>query len=317
MINITQLIADFGAYYRPGTQNEQNLIARLYRSQKGMSQVLSQMTTEFTRFEVANVAMSEVLQGYQDQFTPKGQATFTPHVIDLDNLKIDYQINPNALKYSWLAFMEQNNRNPDDYPIVAYVVEEHLIPKMEEELDNALYAGAKVTPVAGTATTSLGSMNGVRRKINQAITAGKITPIATGAPASTPEAFVEQIEAFARSVDKRYWMQTMTLNMNEDLAMRFATGMRLKYNQQYFQESDLYRLPQFNITVRGQKAMLNSNKIWMTPTGNAVELTKKPAGLSGFNVQVFDRFVKFLTDFYKGVGFLDESIVFTNDQDLV
>lgn len=316
-ITASQIISDFGSFYLDRGQNENSLRMRPYEK-FGTLEALTIMPTNDTVLEMSDVQVGEVLQAYQDAFTPKGAVVFKPIQIFLRPIKIDQQFNPTKLVNTWLGFLTNNNVDRTTWPFIRWMIEKYLIEQEKEDLEmKAIYNGSYLAPTAGTAGNAINVMDGIKKQINAGVTATSITPIATGAPSTTPATWCGQVEAFVKSIPEKYWYVNMELNMSRALAQRYREGKRVKYNMSYAQETDLETVVDYtNIRIKGRASMTGSNKIWMTPKENYVAGVKGYSNMEMFEIEKIDRNVKIYTDWWMGVGFLLGDLVFTNDQEL-
>ena len=214
--------------------------------------------------------------------------------------------------------MTSNNLDRTTWPFVRWFVEKYVFKQIKTDLEKTVYPAVYDAPTSGVPNDAIDSYNGIKKHINDGITATTIVPIATGAPNADPATFATQIETFIKSVPEIYWSQGMEIVMSRTLALRYRQGRRTKYNINYQQVNELDVVQDFeNVTVRGLASMYGSTKIWATPKINAI-LTYKgsQSNLTTVEIEKVDRLVKVYTDFWLGIGFIDESIVFTNDQEL-
>ncbi len=318
VINSAQVVADFGAYYIDAGQNETNIHDRL-REPFGTKDAFLQIDTEDTTLREANAAYTEVLQGFQTAFTPKGGITFTPKDIPLYNVKVDQSFYPDALKNQWLAFLTSNKLDRTEWPFVRWFIEKYVMGQIEHDLEmEAIYKAVYSAPVPNVANNAADVMNGIKKVINDGINGGTIVPIPTGAPNADPVLWCGQVETFCKAIPELYWGMGMQLNMSRALALRYKEGRRLKYNSNYAQVSEQMAVQDFEeIQVVGRASHTGSNKIWTTPKLNAVLPMKGGSNKDIVEVEKVDRLVKVYTDFWIGLGFIDDGLVFTNDQNLV
>lgn len=317
VINIADIINQFGDYYLNSGQNLASIRQKLYYGFES-AQDFTLMPTDDTIIRLSESEIGEVLQPYQDTFTPKGTLNFKPFKLILEQIKIDQAFNPNKLVKSWLGFLTSNNLERETWPFIKWFIEVKLIPAILQDMEKkVIFSGVFAAPADGVAGNAADSMNGVRKVLNDLIVAGDIVPIATGAFADAPADFVTQIEEFCASIPENHWNMNMTLKMSHTLARRFRQGMRTKYNKFYAQESDLNMIADFGIAVAGRYSHAGSSKIWMAHKENAIMGTKAAANMSLFGIEAVDRKVKIYSDWFAGVGFVIPGEVFTNDQDLV
>src|SRR5690606_33578238 len=99
--------------------------------------------TKDTQLQGGAVAISPVLQAYQDTFTPYGNTTFTGRKIDLFPLKIDWEENPTKIWNSWLGFLASEDVSRKEWPIIRYIIENLILGKAQEDWElTAIYSGA-------------------------------------------------------------------------------------------------------------------------------------------------------------------------------
>ena len=317
VITTTQVVTDFGAYYIDNGQNENNIHSKLMEP-FGTMNSFRIIETEDTILREVNATYSEVLQSFQKTYTPKGGIAFAPGAIPLYNVKVDELFYPDDLKNQWLAFLTSNNLDRTTWPFVRFFIEEYVLKQIKVDLEmKAIFLGVYAAPTPGTPNNAVDTMNGIRALLNAAITATTITVIPTGTPSATPETWAAQVEAFCASVPELYWKEKMNLNMSRTLAQRYIRGRNKLYNMYYPQASDLKVVEGYeNISVNGLASHTGQNKIWMTPENNAVLAMKGGANKDIVEVEKVDRQVKVYTDFWIGLGYLDYSLIFTNDQNL-
>jgi hypothetical protein len=314
-ISPAAVITEYGSYYIDQGQNLQSLLLRPFNA-FGTREAFTNVPTNDTQIRFSDVTVSEILQPYQDAFTAKGSVTFNPVTINLQQVKIDQQYNPNNLVYSWLGFLTSNNTSRETWPFTRWFIEVYLLNQLFDDMEmKAVYNGVKAAPTPGTAGNAADIIDGIGKQIADAITASKITPINTGAPSANAVDWCEQIEAFVKAIPELYWTKNLTINMSRTLALRYVEGKKKKYNMYYAQESDLMNVSNFpTMKVAGRASMINKNRIWATPIENAIFATKGFENANGFELERIDRNVKVWTDFHIGMGFLLNDLVFANDQ---
>lgn len=316
-MNVADLIAEFGAYYQNQGQNSQR-IYRVLRAQFMTQMLFTLVLSDETIWRAAKSTITRLVQPFQKGFTPIGEATFSPVEIRQHKIKMDYEVYPDDIEATWLGFLASENQDRKTWPIVRWLVEQEILPQIQEDLElNEIFSGVYAAPTTGTAGAAGTAMNGIKKIINDHITAGRTTTIATGALSNDPVTFVEQVEDFARQINIRYRMQQMTLGMSEERAKLYEQGYDEKYNVNYRRDTDTMRVRYQNISVMGLPSHQNSDKIWTTPKANAILLKKKSVNEGRVQMESEDRRVKLWNDFWIGLGFILPELIFTNDQDLV
>lgn len=315
-ITVSDIVALFGAYYKPGGQNVKDLMTKFY--QKSETDELFQLqVTSGTRLEKGKVSIGKVLQAFQKTFSPYGDTAFTGRKIDLYPLKIDVAEYPDTLTRTWAGFLTGEDIDRTKWPFIKYWLEQLVMNQAIEDWElDAVFGGVAGSVVEGTPLPAAEAVNGIRFLINTEINdSGYTDPIVLGAVPTDAVEFVEYMEAFAGAINRKYYSALQTVAMSKTLETRFKKGMRAKYNMNYSQ-ADLATIIDTPLKVKGYASHEASDKVWTTVKGNAVLGIRKPQNQTAFEVEKIDRKVKAYTDFDKGLGFWDPTLIFTNDTDL-
>lgn len=315
-MNIADIKTEFGAYYLNNGQNLSRLF-KLLNIQSVTDSVLTPIKTDETVWRASKATLGRVLQPFQKAWTPINDLVFTPVAIEQFKQKIDSEEYPDDLEATWLGFLSGDGLDRKTWPFVRWFVEVMLIPQAIEDYElNEVYKGVFAAPAAGTAGAAGTAINGIKKAINDHVTAGRITPIVTGAPDADNKIFVDQIESFVDAVNIRYQHIPMQLCMQPSLERRFMKGYRALYGKDTDYKGSNGHVDFSNVDIKGLPSMIGSNKIWMTPKGNGIHLGKRTQNKNAAQIESVDRKIKLFSDWSSGVGFIIPEIVFTNDQDL-
>lgn len=316
-LTFSAITSEHGAVYKDGGQGVKDLIAFLHQPSV-TEKYWNVFPTQNTTMQKASMEFVRVLQRYQKAFTTVGGITFKPREIPLYDLKIDSSLTPRDLQDQWLGFLASKGLKPAEMPITKYY-QEYLISQAISDYELLeVFAGVRGSVTPGTATASGTSVNGLRKQINDGITATTINELVLGAVPTDTIDCLDYFEAFAagiESADKLIYDNIDYIFCNTTVAKRFMQGNRDRYNLHYAQQEDLSKVNMTNIQVVGLPSMGTSTKLFATPAVNRARYTKNESQERLFDVQVADREVKFLTDFWKGLGFWIDEWVYTNDVD--
>ncbi len=314
-IDIDQLKADFGDYYLSAGQNLSNLHMLPFES-FDTRDAFTIVPTNDTIIRESNVEVDEILQSYQDEFTPKGGLEFKPVQFPLYQMKIDQSFNPTKLQRSWVAFLTSNSVDRTTWPFIRWIIEVYLTKKSMEDLEKqAIYNGVYAAPQDGVPSAANTVMNGVRKIVTEMVAAGDLEEIITGAPAADPDDFVTQIETFVKSWPEKYRRMAMPINMSLTLEEKFVEGMQQKYNMQYAQVGQLKKVRNFeNISIVGRPSMEGAEGWWATPKYNALMGVKGFENVNAFKIEGARRKVDMYSDWWAGIYFIQPQIVFVNDK---
>lgn len=283
-------------------------------------------TTPFVSCDYAyqgkDISISDLMQAYQKAFTPKNQESF-------DGLLNTLQIGKVDLEFDW-AEMEkffdkfacnffEAGKNEDDWAFYRYIMANVVPAKLTEELNLTSWNGVRVAPTAGTAGAFLGTFTGWKKQIADFITAGAITPVATGA--FTAATVVDQVRDFCKALPINYRYMGGTIHMSKTNAQLYADAYQVKYPTRTVTEmkhNEQYLIvDHYNKGIKGYKAMEGSNRIFVTfdnldsmIVGTRQGFAKYP----NFRVHVYDRSIHILSEFYRFYGFETLKHFFVNDQ---
>lgn len=333
--DIDNIKAHFGALTKNNSASLKDFIQKIQLKNYTAPTISRQIETREKVITSLSSNMSEILQGFQIGWTPKGQATVDFQQITLSRFKIDGEIYPDDIKDSYLDFLEGvAELERANWPVVRWILETQVWPRYELDFEmKEIYKGVATPVTANTASIAGKTMDGIKTVINKGITAGRIAPISMGAIPTTagkkdPVLFVKYMDEMMRSIDNEFWPFLGEINMSQENAELYAMGldaMNVQYNRNDLASPYKLRTLPFNIkaiTIDGKQfgglpSHAGSDKIWVTTKGNDILLKKDSANIGNVKIESNKRVVSFFSDFYVGFGFLHQPHVFTNNLDLV
>lgn len=326
-LTITDVLTEFGSYYRNEGQGVKDIIGIYYQPEKTHG-YFNPVPTENTQERRSKFLKSRVLQRYQKTFTPIGGGEFKPCKIDLSWMKIDEKETLDDLEKSWMGFLVKLDTNDrKQWPFVRWYLT-HIIKQSKQDYElNEVYKGVEGVIIPGTATAAGASMDGLGKQIADGISAGSITPISSNASwATDPEDFVTEVEDWVEAVagtdnEKRLMVENEIdyLFMSVQLRDRYSRGLFKKYNMNYnqtglnlFGVKEELPLAGSNIKIVGLPSMTGQNRVFMTPSENRAAFDRKPNSASVLQLESEDRSLKMFGDIWKGVGFWYKEFVLCN-----
>jgi hypothetical protein len=316
-LNVTDLVAEFGAYYQNNGQNVSRLNELTYATTNTASYFGLQLTND-TIFDSSLSDIGEVQQAYQDSFTPKGDVNFAPVRIELFHQKIDWAKNPQSLSGTWAGFLTGDGaQDVASWPFTRWLIETKLIPRYKGDYEKkSSFNGVYVAPVEGTAGSAKHAMDGIGIIINKWIDSGRTTPITTGALETDPEDFVTQVEEFVKDIDDDYIMDLDIIFMNMTKFKLYKEGMRAKYNMNYSQAVLDTVVDNEHLKIVGLQSMGASEKLWAAPPEIRKRFQKRSQNINTFQVESKERKLSVYTDWYEVLNFTVPEKIFTNNQQL-
>ncbi|MBL8002851.1 MAG: hypothetical protein JNL05_12920 [Flavobacteriales bacterium] len=317
-MDLTALVAEYGAEYKNDPKARERLRSKLYNNNSAWDNFFTRIPTDATQEDWGFTEHDEVLQPYQEDWTPKGTLTAMPNPIKLFWAKADIEKVPDQLTKTWMGFLRESGyTNPLDYSFVRWYLENHLIPRMHQDRYLAWgYLGSYTAPTAGTAGAASTTGDGLRKIIRGHVTAGNITPWVGGTFPTTAAGMVDYIERMVKALPEQYRMMPMDIAMRQTNLDLYDEGFRVKYNTYFMAEKELTVRNYPNIKLVGFGNMGTSNLVFASQKSNRLLLQKGSVKKELVRLETALRKVYAFTDFHEGFGFDNPTEVFTNDQDL-
>jgi hypothetical protein len=330
--SITAFKDQFGAYYQPRGQNAERLRKLLMQNTTAFDAQFTTMPMNGDVLETGLMTHGRVLQAFKPKWSPLGQLQGTPRKTALRRVKINVEEIPDQLVNTWLGFLadaegKDPNVNRATWPFVRWYVEKYLIPQAKQDQYYEAYYGVWADPGTDATPSAEGTaLDGIMFQLNTDIDNGDITTIPTGALDTDPEAFLEQVEAFAEQIDNRYRGEMLDINMHDTYAQRFKAGLEEKnlLTPNEVKGTNMYTLPKrTNIRVVGHFNWLQgvggapSEKFLCAPKGILVKAVRTGSKEdSTLRLEQVDYTLKMFNDWHVLYTYMDPRVVFTNDQEL-
>lgn len=277
-------------------------------------------------YVAAQVTTTELIQAYQCAFTPKNNHTFDDERIPLQRMKMDIQFSCDELDNWFDTFYHQwdefgSGKKPEDWAFPKWLYVNEIMPKYEEELELLLsYKGVRVAPTAGTAGNTADAVDGMGKKIADAITANRIVPIATGAITSANvldklNTFVDGLPVLHReSSGKIYMSPTNARNLAKLIFTPSANNANLDPLNTV--EVLKFKVPFTNKIVMGLPSMEGRNRFVYSPRRDNMVVVRRRGEpvIPVIRWESFERTLKGYCEFHRGYGFEFGGEMYVNDQ---
>lgn len=314
--DITELAASLGAYHRT---HEQELYSKLLN--KEYSQRLFRTIPGIKDEYIADeFLLTEILQPYQKDWTPKGDPTFSPETLKARRIKIDMELDPVDLEKTWEGKRIDGSLPEGQQLLEGYIMDQILIKAKKEIEYSIAFKGVYAAPTAGTAGAANTSANGLLKTVTDAITATKITPVATGAiTASNARDAFEQV---FDGVDTDFQDQPLIALASGQLTRWYKRDYRAEFgpNQDYKGmngEDKAVYIDGTETQIVPIPGMNGSQRIIITTPENLLRVIDGTGEDGDLNLrfQVNRRIIEVLGDFKMGWGFgIIEGLAWANNQ---
>lgn len=309
---VTDIVSEYGAYYEKSAANTsrlKNLLLQPAVTEKYMTQI----KTDDTTFKLSNAVIGNIVQPFHKNFTKSGDQTFTANELALYHLKVDLEMYPDDIEATWLGFLSSNGLNRKDWPVVRYVMEQLVIPKIKDNIELLEIVKGEYSAPNGTTPGATGTgMNGLKYQLQSAVNAHKANVVSGMSPITSSNIF-DQVEIFVDGISNVYQGVPMNVFMSPTFYRYYKRDARSQgfYNITGDQGVDdkVDFTPQ---NVVGLPSMAGETFIFATPKENLLYLTKKSMNKTKFKVEEYRRVVSIMTDWYEGVGFGIQEAIWTN-----
>lgn len=310
-INTTELQSEFGKYI----SGEKLNFFKDLNLELTVTKYMTTIVTDKTEWRAAQAIIDDVLQQFTPKWTPKGVTKFTPITIKNFFLKVNLPITPSDIIDQYIGHMYDENLTPDQMPIVKFVTNVLLLPKLAEDLELAL-AKAKFVEHTATADGQAGSsaedsMNGFLTIIKdlKAKAGNKVKWLLDGVEL-TADNIVDEMEKAADSIPYKYKNKKILIHADPDLIVLYRRGYRKKYPTTKNEDENNLRVDFSNLTFAPVDGMVGTKAFFITPKENFIHLMSRNPNEAKIFMQVANYDVKIFMEFRKGTGFAMEEAIF-------
>jgi hypothetical protein len=315
-ITIDKILQEYGDYYLNSGQNLSRLHAALRQPSATLGMFGTSVPTKDTVYQMANPIFTNIIQPFRKAFEPKGEVKFFPNEIRLRRIKVDSTIDPHDIEESWLGFLAgDSSRKLEDWPIVRWYLEEYIAKQVVEDKElSAIYKG--VYDPAGTSPTDC--MDGLKKAlIDGANNADYPINVISGIDDFTDENIFDELEKYDRKISELYTNIPVIHFVAQKWVRAFKTNKRS--NGFYFIDSPDQINTSIDFTnhvVVGLPSMDGTKDIFSTIKKNLIHCVKRRTDYDagGIDLQKVDRSVHILCDWYEGIGFACNKLVWTTRQ---
>lgn len=309
-IDVTDIISEYGAYYLNSGQNMARL-KRLYIFGRETTKFATPIKTDNTVFQLGSSYLDEIVQPFQKDWTAKGNPKFKPNPIPLFHLKVDMDLWPDDIEATWLGWLASNNLSRKEWPFVRYMLEYHVFNQIENDLEmKAYYKGIFAAPTPGTAGAAADGMNGLQVLLKTLVPASNRLTIALNA-----STIYDDIENAYDTLPEEYQNVPMIIGVAPKWKRAFLKDKRALGYYEHTGPGQIDDKLDFSpAQVVGLPSMIGTDDLFITPRSNFLHVTKKGENSQNMRLEESKRCVSLMTDWWEGLGFGLNELVFTNVQ---
>lgn len=308
LISVADVITEFGAHYLANSTNKKNLTRQIFQDMVTPSHC-TPMITDDTVLRLSKGDIEEVLQPYQDAFTKKGSMDFAPKEIALRQMKIDWEDNPSRLKASWLGFLAANDTDRKTWPFIKWLLEERLVQRSRQDRELlAYFKGVYAAPTPGTAGSAGTVMDGFKKLIDLGLADASMNEVTLAGGLTTANIF-DQVEAFSDALPQTWAGLDVSIHMSKGWHKAYHRDKRNTLGVQPTYEKGNEKIDFDETKLVGLPSMANTDYIFATPKFNMIHATNRQKA-ENFQVEGSKRTVSIYSDWWEGVGFMDNDLVY-------
>jgi hypothetical protein len=273
-------------------------------------------------YQGQDVTVSDIIQPYQKAFTPNNTESFDGVLNILQIGKIDLEFDWEQMETffdKWRCNWFEAGMDEDEWSYPRYIIDEVILPKIIEELNTLSYQGVYAAPTPGTAGALLTTFTGFKKKIEDFITAGDLTPLVVGALVDST--FVAQTRAACAGLPIKYRHKKGKILMSKTNAQRYADDYQTKYPARKvtieMQDKQYLRVDHYNKVIEGVESMEGSDRFIFIFDGLDSMLIGSKKGrpmIPELRFHVYDRSLHVLGEFHRFFGFETLQHIFVSDQ---
>lgn len=313
-IDVDDLKTEFGTYLSQHGDGQKEVIRKLTQPTESMKYMTTKVA--ITEWRATDALITSVVQQFSAKWTPLGASKFTPITIKNRRHKINVPITPDEINDSWLSHLYDEQLTPEQMPITKYIINQLILPKVEEDRELKLIANGVFTefgapPATGDAGQTTGlSMDGF---ITQLVSLyedkdnNNINFIALG-PVNSSN-IVDKVEEFVDNITPLYRRKPMNVFTSDTRYKTYKRGYRDLFPTTK-NEDNSDKIDYSVQTLTPLPSMAEFNHFFTTPKENFIRLVHKNQGASRIFMQGVDYDVKVFAEWWEACGFAIEEAVF-------
>jgi hypothetical protein len=269
----------------------------------------------------ANI-IGTVLQQFVPEWTPSGKAKFTPLTIKNFKCKLNVPIKPSDIMEDIIGYMyDEQASTLQSMPIVRYILQQLIFPKLDEEREDALATGRyKEVEADGngkyTASAPSETMDGYLTQLvdffNADAAAGENDPKSNirwllSGVTLTDQNIMEKIDAAVDEISEKYPLyarKKMFVHCDPNLILKYQRAYRKVYPWLKNEDGENRTKIDFSkFTFAPLEGMRGTGCFFITPKENFKHLMSHNPQNVTLRFQEQDYMVKVFGEWWEGVGF--------------
>jgi hypothetical protein len=315
-MDVSEIVSAYGAYYESAGQNKARILGKISQGLVTPG-YCTPVKTDDTIFKLGQITSGDLVQSFQKAYTPKSSIALVPNELRLYPFKVDVDIMPDEIEATWLGFLASNSVSRQDWPLIRFLLEhaeQGIIPIINRDMETKEYGkGVYVAPTPGTASVTGQGMNGLVKLITIGVQAQTINSI--DIEALVASTIFDQVELFVDGISEDYQNVAMNVFMSPYWAKMYHRDKRVQGFYQIASEANINAGIDFTPQqVVALPSLSGTSMIFATPKANMLHLTKNLNNKTNIKIEESKRTVSFLANWWEGIGFGMDGVVWSNLQ---
>lgn len=313
-IDTSTLLEEWQEYYLNAGQNEDQIQVAV-QDKRDYVNFSKLMVVDGELVQLSEAEITDVIQGFKKNFSPKGDATVTPVPFQLRNIKIDLSIYPDDIKSTYYGFWKGlNEADRAQWPVVRWIWEKLVAPKWGANLSHIDWCGKFVARTNDTvAGPTKGSYTGLKQIIIDNLDGGTPTMTEltlTNSLTNTSQVFNAFEEAYDQ-LDQKYHDESLVIlcspktQLNYFRDRRNTTGTNMDYAINGKDKArDMTLDGRENVRIQPMNGIGRSgDHDWLVITTERNLLRGERSNGYNLKMESDKRAVAIMADWWEGVGF--------------
>ena len=309
--DVSDLTTEFGKYVR---DEKLDIIHRLLIQTESIQEMTSIITNK-TEVQAESDNITSVLQSFVPKWTPKGAAKFTPLTIRNFKCKLNVPITPSDIMESVLGYLYDEKLKPEEMPIVKYITQQLIFPKLDEEREYAIATGvfkkSTATKDGDAAGEASNAMNGYLSILAAEKLATKTAVnFMDNTVAITSANIISKVQDFCKMFTAVYKKRDMQINIDPDMLDMYKAAMRAKYPNVVLTDDLVVKIEDKNAHFKALEGMRGTGCMFSTPKENFKHIFSQDPQRIPIYMQTDNYDVKVFGEWWEGTGFWIADAIF-------
>lgn len=297
-IDTTELKEEFGKY----VSSDRLEIFKALTKSVDCIQYMTTKITDKDEWRASKMSLKNIMQKFVPKWTPTTGAKVTPIAVKNNDLKLNVEIIPADILESVISYLYDRNLKVEEMPITKFIINEMLMPALDDERTVVLAKGEEKDTEDGKAGNAMDSMNGYVTLIKQLKTAN--ATIGAWVPGALVKGqYIEFFEGLTDILPDELADKKMNIFCDPQIVKQYSREYRAKYPTTKNEDGENRKIDDSNLTLVPLIGMRGTGVFFTTPQENFIHtLSTDPKNMMvGIKDDIYAS--KVYAQWKEGVGF--------------